>query len=311
MITLIVPTRNRAHTLRVCGESYFQQDGVSEIIFVDDGGTDDTAAVLAGLMQRFPGVPTKILRNEKRMGAAYSRIRGYEAASNALILFSDDDTYLTRGYARTLLDKMQKTGAAIVAGRVVHKKPQESFEAAIRRFGDGTSPRPSFKNVVCEFNPDARFQGDIRVPLIHATILTRRDLLQRFSYDPFYSKGNGYREESDFQMNAYVNGYDILLTSDAWGVELSRQENPSGGQRVSRLQRLFWNIYYTNYFFRKYYARYAARRGVRLSRHVAIAVFALYQVHVQFIRPWGKLARRLLPRQEEKRTSGISLSQVE
>ena len=38
MITLIVPTRNRAHTLQLVAPSYFAQDDVSELIFVLDAG---------------------------------------------------------------------------------------------------------------------------------------------------------------------------------------------------------------------------------------------------------------------------------
>ena len=37
MITLIVPTRNRAHTLRLVAPSYFAQDCVDELIFVVRG----------------------------------------------------------------------------------------------------------------------------------------------------------------------------------------------------------------------------------------------------------------------------------
>ena len=47
MIPLIVPTRNRAHTLQLVAPSYFAQDDVSELIFVSDAGDDDTPAVIA------------------------------------------------------------------------------------------------------------------------------------------------------------------------------------------------------------------------------------------------------------------------
>ncbi len=58
MITLIVPTRNRAHTLRRVGDSFYTQEPVTEIIFVDDGGSDDSASVIADLAARFPLVRT-------------------------------------------------------------------------------------------------------------------------------------------------------------------------------------------------------------------------------------------------------------
>lgn len=286
MITLIVPTRNRAHTLKLVGESFYRQRLVTEIIFVDDGGSDDTHAVVAGLAQRFPEVRTRILRNDRRMGAAYSRIRGYEAARNDYILYSDDDIHLAADYAAICFEKMQVTGAAIVSGRrAVHKRPDQSPAEAIAAFGFGRSSLPPFRKFVCEFREDARFEGDIALPLTNPVILTRKALLKELSYDPFYAKGNGYREESDFQMHAFVDGHTILVTNDAHCVELSRAENPSGGNRVSQWTRLFWNVYYTGYFYRKYWKRYAAREGLAMGRRTALAVFAVYQVHALFVRP--------------------------
>lgn len=294
MITLVIPTRNRAHTIRLVGESFYRQRLISEIIFVDDGGSDATRDVVARLAAAFPETKTLVLRNEQRMGAAYSRIRGYEAAANDYILYCDDDIHLAPDYAAICLDKMKQTGAAIVSGRrAVHKRADQSPQEAITAFGRGSSSLPPFRTLVCEFREDARFDGDISLPLTNPVILTTRALLQKLSYDPFYAKGNGYREESDFQMHAFVEGHTILVTNDAHCVELSRQENPSGGNRISQWKRLFWNVYYTDYFYRKYYDRYARRVGLRLGRKTATAVFALYQIHALFVRP---IARRIAAR---------------
>jgi glycosyltransferase involved in cell wall biosynthesis len=52
LITLIVPTRNRAHTLRLVAPSYFAQDGVNELIFVSDAGDDETPAVIAAVSRQ-------------------------------------------------------------------------------------------------------------------------------------------------------------------------------------------------------------------------------------------------------------------
>lgn len=309
MITLVVPTRNRAHTLRLVGATFYLQEDVSEIIFIDDAGSDDTPAVLAELAGRFPSIPTRLLRNSARRGAAYSRTAGYESATNEYVMFCDDDVYLQPGYARICLDKLRATGAAIVSGRLVHKRPRQTPEAAIEAFGHGSSPLAPFRPLFIEFRVEAAFNSDITLPLTHSVILTRRVLLKELGYDPFYSKGNGYREESDFQMNAFVNGHTILVTNDTHCVELSRQENPSGGQRVNRLSRLFWNVYYTHYFYRKYYDRYAQRMGLRTPRQIAIAAFAVYQVYVLFVRPAGKLGERIADRFNASRRPAVSVHQ--
>src|SRR4029077_11644732 len=87
LITLIVPTRNRAHTLRLVAPSYFAQDGISELIFVSDAGDDATPAVLGGIARQFPDKALKMLRNENRLGASQSRNVGVAASTNEFVLF--------------------------------------------------------------------------------------------------------------------------------------------------------------------------------------------------------------------------------
>src|ERR671912_2326530 len=103
---MVVPTRNRAHTLRVVAPSFYAQEGVEEIVFVDDGSTDDTQAVLADLAARHPRVRTVVMRNAERQGASACRNRGVAALSSAHVLFCDDDEMLEAGYARTCLRKL-------------------------------------------------------------------------------------------------------------------------------------------------------------------------------------------------------------
>jgi glycosyltransferase involved in cell wall biosynthesis len=295
MISLVVPSRNRAHTIRIVGESLYRQRKVTEIIFVLDASTDDSEAVIAGLAGSFPAIRTVVLRNETRKGAPYNRIKGYRAASNDFIAFTDDDTYLEPGYLETCLNKLLASGAAFVSGRLITKLPHQTFDQAIAAFGNGTLEGPLLMPVTCELRHDARFTGDVRIPFTVPIGVTRRELLERFSYDPFYCRGNGYREETDFQMNAFVNGYEMLVTNDTHCVELSRWENRSGGQRMSRVAQFYWSIYYTNYFFGKYYQRYATRLGLRTGRRLALARFAMHQFYALFIRPARRLSH-FIPR---------------
>ena len=303
MITLIVPTRNRAHTLSLIGESFYRLQLVDEIIFVDDAGSDESARVIGDIAARYPQITTKVLRNETRLGASGSRIRGYEAAKNDYIMYSDDDVYVQPNYAAVCLKKLRLTGAGIVSGRIVRMRHDQTPEAAIAAFGAGTSDKPAFRKLVCETRGEAKTQGDITLPLTGPVILTTKALLQELSYDPYYSRGNGFREETDFQMHAYVTGHDILMTNDTFCAELSRVESKVGGQRTNRFKTLYWSIAYNAYFYRKYWDRYAAKAGVNMSCRAATALFSLYQIYALFIRPFGYKFQRWQARQRERRAN--------
>lgn len=307
MISLIVPTRNRAHTLRLVAPSYYQQDKISEIIFVDDAGDDDTATVIDGIAAGWPRVATKLLRNPTRMGASQSRNVGVAASTNELILFCDDDEYLEPGYAATLLRKLDDPEVAAVSGRRVYMQEGESPQDALRRFGHGLRRTKPFRAAICEYVNGAIYDGDIELPFTNAIILTWKSLLARFPYDGYYARGNGYREETDYQMNLYVNGYRIHVTNEAHSIHLPPSKVRTGGQRTKRFSRIYWSIFYTRYFYAKYYDRYAERMGLRVPRWLALGMFAIFAVYREFLRPplhrfamWALRAGRTLKPREAR-----------
>ncbi len=297
MITMVVPTRDRAHTLRRVAESYFRQEGVSEIVFVIDAGSDDSEAVIAELGRHHPTVRCKILRNPARVGASQSRNLGVAAATNDFILFCDDDEYLEPGYALTCLGKLLAGAGAAVSGRRVYMLDGETPQQAVHRFGRGLRNTKPFRKLLCEYVNGAAFDGDIELPFTNAVILTERALLQRFPFDPYYARGNGYREETDYQMNLFVHGYRILATSEVHSIHLPPSQIRRGGQRVSRWRRVYWSLHYTRYFYRKYYKSYAARVGLRAPRWLAMAAFAGFAVYREYLRPVPhRMALRLIRR---------------
>ncbi len=307
MITLIVPTRNRAHTLRIVAQSYFQQDGVTEIIFVSDAGTDDTPAVIDQLARANPQVTTRLLTNTRRLGASEARNVGVREASNPYILFCDDDEHLEAGYAQTCLGKLLQLNAGAVSGRRIYLDAGESAAQALRRFGNGLRKSKPFRFLICEYVNAARFSGDLQLPITNAIILTRKTLLQQFPFDSHYARGNGYREESDFQMNLFTNGYDVYVTNERHSFHLPMSQVRTGGQRAGMLSRIRWTVYYTRYFFGKYYRGYARRAGLKTPRWAALAIFAMFCVYRETLRPpvFG-IAKWLLRRQMRIAQGGVA-----
>src|SRR5258708_1917067 len=160
MMTRVGTRRDRAQILGRVAPSYFQQEGVSEIVFVVDAGTDDTPWVVEALSRQFGAVHTKIVRNPTRLGASQSRNIGVAEATNDFVLFCDDDEYLEPGYARTCLRKLLDTESAAVSGRRVYMLSGETPEEAVRRFGNGLRPGDTFfQGRFVSFHGRHRYRG--------------------------------------------------------------------------------------------------------------------------------------------------------
>ncbi len=280
MISIVIPTRNRSYTLKKVLPSYYIQKHVSEIIIVDDHSTDHTKEVVDQFSGHYPNIKTKIIQNKNHQGASYSRNQGVNAASNNFILFGEDDAYLEGSYTEILLRKFQTnhTTIGIVSGRLILMYPTEDPKTSIQRFGNGNPKHKKlFHYTTCSHVPDAYFEGDVKLPLTHALILTTKELLLKFPFDIFYSKGNAYREESDFQMHAYTYGYDILVTNETHCMHLHPRDVRKGGHRIGHLKSLYYKIYYTNYFYDKYYNKLKSKDNLLLPKMMAITLYAFIQ----------------------------------
>jgi glycosyltransferase involved in cell wall biosynthesis len=97
MFSVIMPTYNRARILRRTLEHLFTLEGIAEceVIIVNDGSTDGTAAVLEEYGLRFPDL-LKTYRVTNG-GPARARNHGLRAAQRDRVLFVDDDVFPRQG----------------------------------------------------------------------------------------------------------------------------------------------------------------------------------------------------------------------
>lgn len=285
MITMVIATRNRAYTLRLVAPSFFQQEKVSEIIFVDDCGTDNTRELIADIAMAYPNIKAIVHSNKERNGQSKSRNVGAALATNEYVLFCDDDEYMEPGYAKTCLEKLQKYNAGAVSGRRVYMIDGEDRAQALVRFGNGLRPSPLVYYTICEYVNGAIFEGDRKVPITNAIILTRKDLLVKYPFDDHYAIGNGYREESDFQLGLMKAGYDLYITNDAHTVHLPMSQVRTGGQRVKRFDRIYWSVANTKYLYDKYYEVYSNKLGLWAPKPVAIGMYAVFALYKELIKP--------------------------
>jgi len=90
-VSVVIPCFNSAAFVREAAESVLAQTRpATEIIFVDDGSTDDTAAVLRALVAENPGRPLRMLA-QANAGVAAARNSGIAVAQGRYILPLDAD----------------------------------------------------------------------------------------------------------------------------------------------------------------------------------------------------------------------------
>ncbi len=111
-VSVIVPARNAGSTLPGTLEALARQrfDGMYEVIVVDDGSTDGTAAVAA----RFDGVT---ILSQAPQGPASARNLGVRHARAALLAFCDADVFPTETWLQAGVQALGR--ADLVQGQVL------------------------------------------------------------------------------------------------------------------------------------------------------------------------------------------------
>jgi cellulose synthase/poly-beta-1,6-N-acetylglucosamine synthase-like glycosyltransferase len=112
-ISVVIPAFNEAAgiaaTVRsMIGSSY---PGLLEVIVVDDGSTDDTAAIVRGL--RLPGIT---VISQQNAGKPAALNRGIAAASFDLLVLVDGDTIFAPNTLSRLAVRMRDPGVGAVSG---------------------------------------------------------------------------------------------------------------------------------------------------------------------------------------------------
>ncbi|WP_315764383.1 glycosyltransferase family A protein [Sphingomonas sp. Y38-1Y] len=113
---VVVPCYNRAHSVADAVESVLAQDPApARVIIVDDGSSDDSAAVIAALERQYPDRVEAVLL-PRNGGASNARNAGAARARSDWIAFLDSDDLWLPGAARALLSAAASTTTDIVVG---------------------------------------------------------------------------------------------------------------------------------------------------------------------------------------------------
>ena len=111
-MTIIVPVYNSGKYIETCVKSLIKQSLKDiEMIFIDDGSTDDSYKILKLFEKQDTRV--KVVRNQQNIGAAESRNIGLKLAKGKYVQFVDADDYLDETATEKIYKKMNTDDADI------------------------------------------------------------------------------------------------------------------------------------------------------------------------------------------------------
>lgn len=128
-ISLVIPVHNEEENIPIVYEEVksileklFQMKGYNyEIIFVNDGSTDNTLEILKNLKQKDPFL--RILNMDRNRGQAAGLSAGFFYAKGDIIITMDGDGQNDPKYIKNLIEKIEEGYKVVTGYRVKRKEP--------------------------------------------------------------------------------------------------------------------------------------------------------------------------------------------
>ncbi len=223
--SVVIPTYNRASLLARTVRAFLAQEGVSfEIIVVDDGSSDPTPEVLAGLHD-----PRLRVLRQPNAGLAAARNAGLAQAQGQYVLFNDDDIIPEAGFLQAHLALQRRyPGAAVVSRTFIPD-------------GVGQDPFIRFWRARAESGVRGRAEGAVLGPggFWFASLSLNRALLA----EPFVCfKGYGW-EEHELGLRLWRRGVRPRLALSARAAHEDRVSLEGMLSKFRSLGRLAWQFY--------------------------------------------------------------------
>ena len=287
MVSIIIPTFNRAYIIQKTLPSYLNSKCVGEVIIVADGVTDCTHDVINEFKDRPKNCDLRLLIHDQKMGAAAARLTGLNNAKYQYIMFGEDDVYIEDDYPTKLLKRLLNKNLGFVSGRIIYLLKNESLHDAKKRFNFGLNNKPLLDKKFFRINQEKYLPKDCETVFSHALYMSEKSTLQTLGFDQFYRKGTGYREETDAQVRGFFVNKKHMIAHDAFCFHMNFEDVPSGGQRLPKIQHWYWNIILNNYFFKINISEINKHSLMDFKSTFLInLIFIVNQTNLFFIRPY-------------------------
>jgi glycosyltransferase involved in cell wall biosynthesis len=174
-ISLIICTRDRYHQLARCLESVrrIKFDQPWELIIVDNGSTDDTAAVVRNFIKTTDIRAIRLF--EPRRGKSNGLNNALEMATGQILAFTDDDCYPAPDFLSQVWSAFDDPSVGYIGGRIMLHDPADYPITINESVTPRTFPARSFVCAGCIEGANMAFR--------------RRVLLDIEGFDPLFGPG--------------------------------------------------------------------------------------------------------------------------
>jgi glycosyltransferase involved in cell wall biosynthesis len=199
-VSVIIPARNEEANIARVVRSLAGQEGVREILVVDDQSDDRTSDILRGLQAEVPALRSLRIESlpEGWLGKSYALATGAREASGEWLLFTDADTEHLKGSLAALLETAEQRGANLLSLSPGQETPTWWEKSVIPLVYVKLAELYRFEEVSDPNSPAAAANGQY--------LLVRRDMYQR------------------------VGGHEAVRGTILEDVELARRVKAAGGR---------------------------------------------------------------------------------
>jgi hypothetical protein len=144
LVSIVIPTHNRARHLPLAVESALGQTHPEvEVVVVDDGSTDETPRLLEAMTRKEPRL--RVIRHQESHGAPKARNAGVVAARGEVVGFLDDDCVYHPEKVQRQLRQLSPSRSVAYCQQVI-RQVEGGWEVEGRE-GAGTKPLEGLLNI--------------------------------------------------------------------------------------------------------------------------------------------------------------------
>ena len=218
LVSVIVPTYNGAKRITKTLQSIIDQDYENlEIIFVNDGSTDNTLSAAEDVLKK-SGRIFKIISHEKNRGVSAARNTGLKIASGKYVCFCDGDDLVAKNYASSLCREAEDKSADLVFcerrydNEVIGKSEYEHIDSKKITFSKSNEYLKAWAENRIYFWSVWNF-------IFYKKLLIENNIR--------FTEGCSLGEDTEFVMKALCVASKISFTSDTFYIYIHHSEHQS------------------------------------------------------------------------------------